>query len=207
MVNDSVEKRIPEIREELRKSIKEEIKESYNTPEFVQNVDWALLDSETKILSRLKAVEILTGIKKSTDIEYDERELNLPEQISILTEKIENIELSKPTTFKEPETIFPETKTEARAVFLKEYLDKEVKERNGQISLSGNEIIEFLTKIIPERYNPDFKVNPGQNIRKIKKDVIEKAAKLFPNSLFLNKNKNGRHETRILYKPLLTVTS
>ena len=44
--------------------------------------------------------------------------------------------------------------------------------------------------IIPERFNTDFAVKEGQNIRKLKKDVLDKARKLFPNQLFLNKNKN-----------------
>jgi uncharacterized protein YllA (UPF0747 family) len=92
-------------------------------------------------------------------------------------------------------------------VFLVEYLSKEVKERNGEFFLNGSEIKEFLTKIIPDRYNPDMKVSESQNIRKIKKDVLEKASKIFPNILFLNKNKNIRRETRILFKASPTVTS
>jgi hypothetical protein len=90
----------------------------------------------------------------------------------------------------EPGIILPETKTEAVAVFLQEFLQKEVKERNGELFLNGNEIKEFLTKIIPERFNTDFAVKEGQNIRKLKKDVLDKARKLFPNQLFLNINKN-----------------
>jgi hypothetical protein len=41
-------------------------------------------------------------------------------------------------------------------------------------------IKEFLTKIIPERFNPGFKITEGQNIRKLKKDIIEKSTETIP---------------------------
>jgi hypothetical protein len=171
--------------------------------------DECIVTSELKPIKRLAAVETVTGLNDYSDFEDDEeREPNIPEQIDLLSERIENLELNRPSyvTPPDPKNIFPETKTEARAVFLVEYLNKEVKERNGEFFLNGSEIKEFLTKIIPDRYNPDFTVKKDQNIRKLKKDVITKAKQLFPNNLFVNKNKNGRHETRILFKPSPTVT-
>jgi hypothetical protein len=119
--------------------------------------------------------------------------------------QIKNLTIYNPIISQEPNNIIPETKTEARAVFLVQYLENEVKERNGELFLNGTEIKDFIIKTIPEK-NPDCEIKKGQNIRKLKKDVLEKAAKLFPGSIFINKNKNGRHETRILFKPLLTVT-
>jgi hypothetical protein len=82
-----------------------------------------------------------------------------------------------------------------------------LKEHNGEFFLNGFEIKEFLAKIIPDRYNPDMKVSESQNIRKIKKYILEKASKIFPYILFLNKNKNIRRETRILFTASPTVIS
>lgn len=174
-------------------------------------IEECIVTSELKPIKRISNLETVTGLNDFSDFEDEEHELTIPEQITILSEKLENLE-SKPAsvTIKEPETFFPETKTEARAVFLVEHLKTGVKERNGELFLNGNEIKNFLVKIIPERYNPDFQVKKDQNIRKIKKDVLEKAAKLFPGNILINKSKNGRKETRVLFrpaKPLQTVTS
>ncbi len=174
--------------------------------------DSMLATSELKPIKRIAELETVTGLSDYTDLKDEERDPTIPEQISALSEKVDRIESSTPlsTTPQEPKNIFSEIKTEVRAIFLVEYIEKEVKERNGELFLNGNEIKDFFTRIIPERYNPNMKVTPGQNIRKIKKDVIEKATKLFPGNISINKNKNVRLETRIIYRPaksLLTVTS
>ena len=137
--------------------------------------------------------------------EEEDHEPTIPEQITILTEKIENIIISTHILPLELNTVIPETKTEARAVFLVQYLENEVKERNGELFLNGSEIKDLIIKTIPEK-NPDCQIKKGQNIRKLKKDVIEKAVKLFPSNIFINKNKNGRHEIRLLFRSLQTVT-
>ena len=179
---------------------KPEIKAVLNL--IVENI---LATSELKILKRIAALESKLGLN-DLDFEDEDHELTIPKQITILTEKIKNITLSNPIISHEPKSIIPETKTEARAVFLVKYLENEVKERNGELFLNGTEIKDLIIKTIPEK-NPDCEIKKGQNIRKLKKDILEKAAKLFPGSIFINKNKNGRHETRILFKPLQTVTS
>ena len=164
--------------------------------------------SELKPIKRIAKLETITGINDYANFEDENREPNIPEQISALSERIDKIASSthESVTPKQPDNIIPETKTEARAVFLVEYLNKEVKERNGEHFLNGNEIKDFLTRIIPERYNPDFGIKEGQNLRKIKKDVLEKAKKLFPGKIWIIPNKHGRKETRILFRPLPTVT-
>jgi hypothetical protein len=169
--------------------------------------DVCLVTSELKPIKRIAELETVTGLNDFADFEDDEDHVpTIPEQISVLTEKIKNITISNSIISHEPKNIIPETKTEARAVFLVQYLENEVKERNGELFLNGSEIKDFITKIIPEK-NPDCQIKTGQNIRKLKKDVLEKAAKLFPSNIFINKNKNGRKETRILFRPLQTVTS
>jgi hypothetical protein len=160
-----------------------------------------LATSELRVLKRISTVETVLGLNDMAD----EDEPTIPEQISVLTEKIEKITISTPVLPLELNTVIPETKTEARAVFLVQYLENEVKERNGELFLNGTEIKDLIIKTIPEK-NPDCQIKKGQNIRKLKKDVLEKAAKLFPGNIFINKNKNGRHETRVLFKPLPNVT-
>jgi hypothetical protein len=177
----------------------------FNSDKFKPAViDILLTEDAGQLPQRTKALEKVAGIYKFE--EFEDHKPTIPEKITKIDKRLDKIE-SNPQACKpiEPKNIIPETKTEVRAVFLKEYFEKEVKERNGEFFLNGSEIKDFLTKIIPERYNPDIKVKEGQNIRKIKKDVLDKASRMFPNILSLNKNKNGRHETRILFKPLQTV--
>jgi hypothetical protein len=164
-------------------------------------VETVLATSELRVLKRISTVETVLGLNDFAD----EDEPTIPAQISILTEKIENITFPTPIITQEPKNIIPETKTEARAVFLVQYLENEVRERNGELFLNGSEIKELIINTIPEK-NPDCQIKKGQNLRKLKKDVLEKAAKLFPGNIFINKNKNGRHETRVLFRPLPTVT-
>jgi len=182
----------------------EKVLSDTENPIFIRAVENVLAISDLKILKRLYTHDKLLGLV-DLDLEDEDREPTIPEQISILTEKIENITISTPILQLELNTVTPETKTEARAVFLVQYLENEVKERNGELFLNGNEIKDLIIKTIPEK-NPDCQIKKGQNIRKLKKDVLEKAAKLFPGNIFIKKNKNGRHETRVLFKPLLTVT-
>jgi hypothetical protein len=168
--------------------------------------DVCLVTSELTPIKRIAELETVTGLNDYSDFEDEDHVPTIPAQITVLSEKIKNITISNPIILHEPKNIIPETKTEARAVFLVQYLENEVKERNGELFLNGSEIKDFITKIIPEK-NPDCQIKTGQNIRKLKKDVLEKAAKLFPGNIFINKNKNGRKETRILFRPLQTVTS
>jgi hypothetical protein len=169
--------------------------------------DAHLATSELKPIKRIATVETVLGLNDMVDFEDEEREPTIPEQLTILSGKIDSFELNKAAVVQiRPEHIIPETKTEARAIFLVQYLENEVKERNGELFLNGFEIKDLIIKTIPEK-NPDCQIKKGQNIRKLKKDVLEKAAKLFPSNIFINKNKNGRHETRVLFRPLQTVTS
>jgi hypothetical protein len=197
-----------EIQKGIEKALPAAVEKVLSDPEnpiFIRAVENVLAISDLKILKRLYTHDKLLGLTDS-DLEDEDREPTIPEQLIILSEKIDFFELNKAAVVQiQPEHIIPESKTEARAVFLVQYLEKEVKERNGELFLNGTEIKDLIVKTIPEK-NPDCQIKKGQNIRKLKKDVLEKAAKLFPGNIIINKNKNGRHETRILFKPLLTVT-
>jgi hypothetical protein len=200
-INEAYRNATPEERREFIELI---LPELIKNPKFQDDFNNRIIMSPLKPVKRIAELEKVTGIYQFED--FEEHEPTLPEQLIILSEKIDSFELNKAAVVQiQPKHIIPETKTEARAVFLVQYLEKEVKERNGELFLNGSEIKDLIIKTIPEK-NPDCQIKKGQNIRKLKKDVLEKAAKLFPGNIFINKNKNGRHETRILFKPLLTVT-
>jgi len=168
-------------------------------------VNECLITSELKPVKRIAELEKLTGIYNFED--FEEHVLTIPEQINLLSERMDRIEsnpqASKPS---EPISIIPETKTEVRAVFIKEYLDNKTKKNDGELFLNNNEIRDLITHIIPKE-KPECEVKKGQNIRKIKKDAIDKLVKLFPFNISINKSKHGRHETRVMYRSLQTVTS
>ena len=175
-------------------------------PEIQTWFDGMLATSKLNLVKRVATIETVTGLDDFSDLEdEEEHEPTIPERIDILNGKIENLTISNPV-YKEPVNIIPETKTEARAAFLIEYLEKEAKEKLGQISLNGNELKDFIIKIIPQK-NPELAPKPGQNIRKVKKDMLDKVKDLFGNKIEVVPNKHGRHETRILLKSYRTVTS
>jgi hypothetical protein len=88
------------------------------------------------------------------------------------------------------------TKTEIRAHLLVGHLKKDVQERSGSKFLNSEEIVSFLRYDIEELY----RVREGQNIRQTKKEVLDKAVKLFPNNVFLSQKSHGRKNVRIIYR-------
>ena len=190
--------------EEKREFVELILPELVKNPELNNHLDNRMIISDLKPIKRISELEKITGL---FDFEEEEdHDPTIPEKLSILSEKIENITTSNHIVYKEPVNIIPETKTEARAAFLIEYLENEVKEKLGQISLNGNELKDFIIKIIPQK-NPELAPKPGQNIRKVKKDMLDKVKDLFGNKIEVVPNKHGRHETRILLKSYRTVTS
>ena len=162
-----------------------------------------LVCSDYQIVTRLANLDRINGIYDYI-LEDEDRDPNIPEKMQAIEKRLTKIE-TNPQSVIEPGVINPETKTEARAVFLVEYLEKEVKERNGQFSLNGNEIKDVLTKVIPVK-DPELAPKKDQNIRKIKKDVLAKVKSIFGNKIEISPNKYGRHETRILLRSYPNVT-
>ena len=78
---------------------------------------------------------------------------------------------------------------------LVEHLKNDVQERSGGKFLSSDEIVFFLRYDIEELY----RVREGQNIRQTKKEVLDKAVKLFPNKISLSQKAHGRRNVRIVY--------
>lgn len=59
--------------------------------------------------------------------------------------------------------------------------------------MDSKEIVNYLKHGIDEH----LRVKEGQNVRKIKKEVLNKVIQLFPN-MFLDKKKQGRREVRLI---------
>jgi hypothetical protein len=165
---------------------------------YIENIiENFLATSELKILKRLAAVETLLGLDDFSAGGDEEHELTIPEQLSLLTERIDDItEITKRESIPEPVPMLT-TKTEIRAHSLVEHLKTDGQDRSGDKFLSFEEIVSYLRYGIDEPY----RVQEGQNIRQTKKEVLDKAIKLFPNNVFLSKKAHGRRKVIIIYRP------
>jgi hypothetical protein len=173
------------------------IKDPDVQPIFKTYIENVLATSELKILKRLAAVETLLGLGDFSASGDEEDELTIPEQLSLLAERIDNVtEPVQRESIPEPVPIFT-TKTEMRAHLVVEHLKNDVQERAGSKFLSSEEIVSFLRYDIDELY----RVREGQNVRQTKKEVLDKAVKLFPANIFLSQKSHGRKNVRIIYRP------
>jgi hypothetical protein len=172
---------------------KPEIKAVLNL--IVENI---LATSELKILKRIAAIESKLGLN-DLDFEDDDHELTIPEQLSLLAERIDII--TEPVTSQDPikPVVNTNSKTtlEHKASALVEHLKTNVKPRNGEVFLNTREIIHFLKYEITEAY----RLKDIQNPRQAKKDIVEKAKKMFSDLISLDKKKHGNRDIRIVYKP------
>jgi hypothetical protein len=172
------------------------IKDPEVQPIFRMYIENILATSELKILKRLAAAETLLGLDDFSAADNEEHELTIPEQLTLLAERIDNVtEPVQRESIPEPVPILT-TKTEMRAHLLVEHLKNDVQERSGGKFLSSEEIVFFLRYGIDELY----RVREGQNIRQTKKEVLDKAVKLFPNNVFLSQKSHGRRNVRIIYR-------
>lgn len=190
----SLESIVSYSREEKIQQLLMLLKDPEVQPVFRMYVENILATSELKILKRLADVETALGLNDFADFE-DEQEMSIPEQISLLSERIDSI--TEPTgqaPIEEPANM-PTSKTEIRAVALVEHL-KTMPERNHAVFLTSREIMDFLKDNLPEECRVNSKV---KNPRQIKKDVIEKAVEMYP-EVFTSKRKTGNHEVRIVCK-------
>ena len=169
---------------------------------FEMHVENTLATSELKILKRLAAVESTLGLNDFADFE-DEHELTVPEQFSLLAERIDTITEPVVQAPIVEHTSIPTSKTEIRAVELVEHLQN-TQERNNEVFMTSREIMSFLKYDLPDEYIISSKV---KNPRQTKKDVLEKAVEIYPDIVFLSKKRFGNKEVRIVYKPKIDISS
>lgn len=153
-------------------------------------VDEAIALSENRILKRLAVLEIETGVE---DPEDDDHFTTLPEQLAILSDRIDNI--TNPIIQKHVPDIEPRTSLEYKAtefaIFLRDTVIK-----TGQPFISPNKIMHFLKEELSE----PLRMKDIQNPRQFKRDVLQKAKSMFP-FVFIDKQKHGRRGVRVVYKP------
>jgi hypothetical protein len=92
-------------------------------------------------------------------------------------------------------SIIPKTSLERKATELITCITGKIKPGKSEVFMGNAELNHFLKSELPD----ELKSN-DTNLRRVKKRVIEKAKQLFPESIFINKSKYGRHETRIVFK-------
>jgi hypothetical protein len=156
-------------------------------------VETVLATSELKVLKRLSTVETVLGLNDMAD----EDEPTIPEQIKELANRIEQ-PLNKSTENIEIEVpVIPSTTLELKASAIVEHLKESVKPRNDAVFMNSREILTFLKNDIPE----DLRLKDIKNPRQAKKDILEKAVKLFSDSVQIIKNKSGNKVTGIALKP------
>ena len=148
---------------------------------YIENI---FATSELNILKRLAAIKTLLGLDDFSADGDEEHELTVPEQLSLLAERIDDItEIAKREYIPEPVPILT-TKTEIRAHLLVEHLKTDVQERSGGKFLSSDEIVSFLRYGIDEIY----RMQEGQNIRQTKKKYWIKRLSYFRTTFFSIKN-------------------
>ena len=167
-------------------------------PFFRNYIENIIATSELNILKRLTALEKLLGTNDLLNFIDEDHEQTIPEQLSLLAERIDNI--TEPVTSQDPikpvVNTNPKTTLEHKASALVEHLKTNVKPRNGEVFLNTREIIHFLKYEISEEY----RIKDIQNPRQVKKAVIERARKLFPDIVTLSQRKHGTKDVRIVYK-------
>jgi hypothetical protein len=104
----------------------------------------------------------------------------------------------KPTEEEKYESpIIPQTSLELKACALVDHLKEKVKPRNQEVFLNSREIVDFLKTEVPE----DLRLKDVKNPRQAKKDILEKAVKLFSDTVMIVKNRSGNKVTGIALKP------
>jgi hypothetical protein len=152
-------------------------------------IDNSIVTSDLNILKRLSTIENVLGLNCDFE-EEDDHAPTLPEKISILSEKIESL---SGVPIKQSDNI-PTGKTEIRACKLVERL-KEARETAGNKFLSSCDIVQFLKHGLDET----LRVKEGQNVRQVKKEVLEKAARMYPD-IFISQKTTGRKDLRLVLK-------
>ena len=137
-----------------------------------------------QLINLLKDPEVQTFLKLFIDSSIATSELEILQRLTALEDSRAEpkAEENKPIE----QIPLPETKTEQRACKVAEKL-------KGKKFLSSREIVNYLKYEIEDK----LRVKEGTNARQIKKEVLEKVIKLFPNT-FLDKKKCGRREVRLI---------
>jgi hypothetical protein len=189
-----------EIQKGIEKALPAAVEKVLSDPEnpiFIRAVENVLAISDLKILKRLYTHDKMLGLVDLDIEDEEEHEPTLPEQIKTLVNRLEQ-PLNNPSESIKIEVPVISTTLEHKASALIEHLKEKVKPRNDAVFMNSKEIINFLKCELPEdlRLKEDIR-----NPRQAKKDILEKAVKLFSDSVQIIRNKSGNKVTGIALKP------
>jgi hypothetical protein len=190
-----------EIQKGIEKALPTAVEKVISDPEnpiLIRAIENVLAISDLKILKRLYTHDKMLGLVDLDLEDEEDHEPTIPEQIKELSNRIEQ-PLNKPIeSIKIELPVIPSTTLEHKASALIEHLKEKVKPRNDAVFMNSNEIINFLKCELPEdlRLKEDIR-----NPRQAKKDILEKAVKLFSDSVQIIRNKSGNKVTGIALKP------
>jgi hypothetical protein len=198
----------------LRAPVNLENLTAYIDSEIKKGIDKAVIPLKTKIAYlEAELVEVKSGLddnkellaislKRNTQLENAIFEHDSEGEILLDSDNqpVLNTPVAPEKSIEEktPELpIIPSTTLEIKAASLVEYLKEDVKPRNGEVFLNSREIINYLKTEITE----ELRLKDIRNPRQAKKDILEKAVKLFSDTVLIIRNKSGNKVTGIALKP------
>ena len=185
----------PEFRTALKGFVIDLVKEDIDFRESIREaVDYSIAISDLKILPRLSVVETDLGYN-DLDIE-EEHNPTIPEQIKELSYRIEQ-PLNKCPEELLTDFYIPHTTLDLKACAIAEHLKGNWKLRNDEVFMNSREIYNYLKTELPE----ELRLKDITNPRQAKKDILERAVKLFPNTVCIVKNKSGNKVLGIALTP------
>ena len=183
----------PEFRIALKGFVIDLVKVDIDFRESIREAfEYSVATSDLKILKRLAVVETDLGHNDLADFEEEEHKPTIPEQIKELSYRIEQ-PLNKNTEETIQDFYIPHTTLDLKAYELVRYLKEDVKPRNNEVFMNSLEIVNYMKTIIPE----ELRLKDIRNPRQAKKDILERAVKIFPNIVCIVKNKSGNKVTGI----------
>jgi hypothetical protein len=186
-----------EIEKGIEKALPAAIEKVLSDPEnpfFIKAVENILAISEHKILKRLYTHDVMLGLQEPDE---EEKFVSIPARIKALEYNVTTTPEKLPDNITSEIPIIPQTTLEIKAAALVDHLKEEVKPRNGEIFLNSREIINYLKTEITE----ELRLKDIKNPRQAKKDILEKAVKLFSDTVLIIRNKSGNKVTGIALKP------
>jgi hypothetical protein len=188
----------PEFRTALKGFVIDLVKNDMDFRESIREAfDYSVATSDLKILKRISTLESML-ITDELNFDDEEHEPTIPEQIKTLSDRLEQ-PLNKSTEETIQDFYIPHTTLDLKACELVRYLKEDVKPRNNEVFLNSREIINYLKTSIPE----ELRLKDVRNPRQAKKDILEKAVKLFSDTVLIIRNKSGNKVTGLALKPLV----
>lgn len=159
-------------------------------------VEKVLLTSELKPIKRIAELETVTGLNDYSDIEEEEHEPTIPEQISLLSKRIESISCASPEPVSQQKAVVPETTLDLKTCAVVEHLKEAVKPNEfGVFAVDKKTLDTFMTEEISE----DLRVKKVS--RQLKKDIFKRAVELYSDIVCIITSPSGNQTKSLALKP------